>query len=236
MRSRDYLQIIFLDDFDSYFFMTVDARRYFLLAHSYHPAMAPKKKNNARLTISVALFIAALAASFLMSYVANKDEKYWVALLPIAAGTQIQQSDLGFVNVSLGSSRERYISLKFTPVGAYSHRAIAAGEILFSDSISTKAPSTLNEQVSVSIRSVDIPQQVGIGESISIFQVHDQKNGEKSIQPSLILRDAFVVSIDRKGSNFGGETALTISVRHEFVAELLAATTRGRLVAVRTHG
>ena len=197
--------------------------------------MAPKKKRNARLTISVALFIAALVASFLMSYVANKDEKYWVALLPIAAGTQIQQSDLGFVNVSLGSSWDRYLSSKFTPVGAYSHRAIAAGEILFSDSISTKALSTLNEQVSVSVRAVDIPQQVGIGESVSIFQVHDQKNGEKSIEPSLILRDAFVVSIDRKGSNFGGETALTISVRHELVSELLAATTRGRLVAVRTH-
>jgi hypothetical protein len=198
--------------------------------------MAPKKKSNTRLTISVALFIAALVASFLMSYVSNKDEKYWVALLPIAAGTQIQQSDLGFVNVSLGSSGERYISGTFTPVGAYSRRAIAAGEILFSDSISTKELTTLNEQVSLSIRAVDIPQQVGIGETVNIFQVHDQKNGEKTIAPALILRDVFVVSIDRKGSNFGGEAALTISVRHELVSELLAATTRGRLVAVRTHG
>jgi hypothetical protein len=198
--------------------------------------MAPKKKSNTRLTISVALFIAALVASFLMSYVSNKDEKYWVALLPIAAGTQIQQSDLGFVNVSLGSSGERYISGTLTPVGAYSRRAIAAGEILFSDSISTKELTTLNEQVSLSIRAVDIPQQVGIGETVNIFQVHDQKNGEKTIDPALILRDVFVVSIDRKGSNFGGEAALTISVRHELVSELLAATTRGRLVAVRTHG
>ena len=198
--------------------------------------MAPKKKSNTRLTISVALFIAALIASFLMSYVSNKDEKYWVALLPIAAGTQIQQSDLGFVNVSLGSSGERYISGTFTPVGAYSRRAIAAGEIIFTDSISTKELTRLNEQVSLSIRAVDIPQQVGIGETVNIFQVHDQKNGEKPIDPALILRDVFVVSIDRKGSNFGGEAALTISVRHELVSELLAATTRGRLVAVRTHG
>ena len=198
--------------------------------------MAPKKKSNTRLTISIALFIAALIASFLMSYVSNKDEKYWVAVLPIAAGAQIQQADLGYVSVSLGTSATRYVSSKFNPVGTYTYRAIAVGEIVFTQSITAKPLRSLNEQVSVSIRAVDIPSQVATGESVSIFQVHDQKNGEQSIKPSLILRDAFVLSIDRKGSNFGGEAALTISIKHEFVSDLLAATTQGRLVAVRTHG
>ncbi|MCX6444971.1 MAG: hypothetical protein NTY85_05525 [Actinobacteria bacterium] len=197
--------------------------------------MAPRKKSNTRLTISIALFVGALIASFLMSYVSNKDEKYWVAVLPIAAGAQIQQSDLGYVSVSLGSSSSRYLSSKFSPIGAYSHRSIAVGEIVFSQSISAKPVRSLNEQVSVSIRAVDIPAQVATGEFVSIFQIHDQKNGEQSAEPSLVLRDAFVVSIDRKGSNFGGEAALTISIRHELVSDLLAATTQGRLVAVRTH-
>jgi hypothetical protein len=198
--------------------------------------MAPKKRTNTRLTISIALFIAALVASFLMSYVSNRDDKYWSAVVPIAAGTQIQQSDLGYVSASLGNSATRYISSKVNPVGAFSYRAIEAGELIFSDAISVTAPTSLNEQVSVSIRAVDIPSQVGIGESVSIFQVFDQKNGEKPIAPELILRRAFVISLDRKGTNFGGEAALTISVAHELVSDLLAATTRGRLVAVRTHG
>jgi len=197
--------------------------------------MAPKKKSNTRLTISVTLFISALVASFLMSYVSNRNEKYWVALMPIAAGTQIHQSDLGYLDASLGSSGARYISSKFSPIGAYSRRAIETGEVIFSDSISAKPLTSLNEQVSISLRTVDIPAEVGIGERVNIFQLHDQKNGEQTIEPLLVLRDAFVVAIDRKGSNFGGEAALTVSLRHEFVPGLLSATTRGRLVAVRTH-
>ena len=198
--------------------------------------MAPKKKSNTRLTISIALFISALVASFLMSYVSNKGDKYWVALLPIAAGTQIQQSDVGYVSVALGSSSVRYLPSKINPVGAFSHRAIAVGELIFRDAVSASAPEAMNEQISLSIRSVDIPAQVGIGETVSIYQVHDQKNGEKTVGPEEILRQAFVVSVDRKGSSFGGDAALTISVNSGRVSDLLAATTSGRLVAVRSHG
>jgi hypothetical protein len=171
-----------------------------------------------------------------MSVAANQKEKYWVVLRPIAAGTQIEAADLGLESVVLGSSEGNYLPAALNPIGSITRRALSSGELLEGNSITDDSSAMVNRQISISVRSVDIPAGLTVGEMISIYQLHDEKNGQAALAPEFVQGGVFVSALDRKGNNFGGEAALTVSINRESISELLNATTSGRLVIVRAHG
>jgi len=198
--------------------------------------MPQKRNSHARLILAATLCGATLLASFAMSMAANQREKYWVVLHPIAAGTQIEASDLGLQSVVLGSSEGNYLPAATNPIGSITRRQLSSGELLEGNSITDDSSGMVNQQVSISARIVDIPAALTVGEVVSIYQVHDAKNGETASPARHVLGGVFVTSFDRKGNNFGGEAALTLSINRELIPELLDATTSGRLVIVRAHG
>ena len=171
-----------------------------------------------------------------MSKAANQREKYWVVLKPVAVGTQLEPSDIGFQMVTLGSLGANYLGEQSNPVGSVTRRPLSVGDLLEIDSLTDNSAALVNQQLSISLRSVDIPSTLQVGEVVTIFQLHDASNGEAALEPNHVLSGVFIVGLDRKGSNFGGEAALTISVNRDSVPDLLAATTSGRLVIVRSHG
>lgn len=198
--------------------------------------MPAKKTSRARFILALTLCAGALLASFLMSRAAASRENYWVVLHPISAGTAIEARDLGYQSVVLGTSAGTYLSATTNPIGSITRRRLAAGELLEGSALTEDSVFLTHQQISLSVRSVDIPSSIQIGELISLYQVHDRRSGESEIAPDYILGEVFVAAIDRKGSNFGGEVALTISVDRSDVPAVLAATTSGRVVAVRSHG
>ena len=197
--------------------------------------MRQKRNSHTRLILAATLCGATLLASFAMSMAANQREMYWVVLHPIAAGTQLEASDLGLQSVVLGSSEGNYLPANSNPIGSITRRQLSSGELLGGNSITAQSSAMLNQQVSISVRSVDIPAQLNVGEVVSIYQLHDAQNGEAG-SAQHVLGGVFVTALDRKGSNFGGEAALTVSINRELIPELLEATTSGRLVVVRAHG
>ena len=198
--------------------------------------MPAKKTSRARFILALTLCAGALLASFLMSRAAASRENYWVVLHPISAGTAIEARDLGYQSVVLGTSAGTYLSATTNPIGSITRRRLAAGELLEGSALTEDSVFLTHQQISLSVRSVDIPSSIQIGELISLYQVHDRRSGESEIAPDYILGEVFVAALDRKGSNFGGEVALTISVDRSDVPAVLAATTSGRIVAVRSHG
>jgi hypothetical protein len=198
--------------------------------------MVQKRNSHTRLILAATLCGATLLASFAMSVAANQKEKYWVVLRPIAAGTQIEAADLGLESVVLGSSEGNYLPAALNPIGSITRRALSSGELLEGNSITDDSSAMVNRQISISVRSVDIPAGLTVGEMISIYQLHDEKNGQAALAPEFVQGGVFVSALDRKGNNFGGEAALTVSINRESISELLNATTSGRLVIVRAHG
>jgi hypothetical protein len=198
--------------------------------------MVQKRNSHTRLILATTLCGATLLASFAMSVAANQKEKYWVVLRPIAAGTQIEAADLGLESVVLGSSEGNYLPAAINPIGSITRRALSSGELLGGNSITDDSSAMVNRQISISVRSVDIPAGLTVGEIISIYQLHDAKNGQAALAPEFVQGGVFVSALDRKGNNFGGEAALTVSINRESISELLNATTSGRLVIVRAHG
>ncbi len=198
--------------------------------------MVQKRNSHTRLILATTLCGATLLASFAMSVAANQKEKYWVVLRPIAAGTQIEAADLGLESVVLGSSEGNYLPAAINPIGSITRRALSSGELLEGNSITDDSSDMVNRQISISVRSVDIPAGLTVGEIISIYQLHDAKNGQAALAPEFVQGGVFVSALDRKGNNFGGEAALTVSINRESISELLNATTSGRLVIVRAHG
>lgn len=215
--------------------MAVYNLRFLDLYEPYHPAMALKKERSTRFVISIALFIAALIASFLMSIAANQREKYWVAVNPVAAGSAVRSQDLTLIEVTLGNSRSKYLPASINPVGAISIRKLAPGELIPVTVLVSAEDAEQNEEISLSLRSVDIPTQVTPGSVIHIYQVHDQENGSPALEPFEVIHGAQVTSLDRKGTNFGGEVALTIATSPRYTERLLTASTSGRLVAVLSY-
>ena len=198
--------------------------------------MAPKKNSYSRLIVSIALCAAALIASYAMSIAANHTERFWIVMHPVASGTQLAARDLGLQSVSLGTSADRYLSHNANPIGSITLRNLKTGELLQSSALTDDSQAMNRQQLSISIRSVDLPSSVEVGEVVTIFQLHDTKNGESREPPHHIASGVFIASIDRKSSNFGGEVALTISVDRDAMGALLDATTSGRLVIVKSHG
>lgn len=197
--------------------------------------MSAKKVHSPRFAISIALFIAALVASFLMSLAANQKERYWVVNNPIAAGSEVRIQDLAQIEVTLGNSGGKYLPATINSAQSISLRRLLPGELILIQSLARPGESEINDEISISLRSVDIPIGVVTGSLVNIYQLFDAKNGEVAIEPLLILRSAQVSSLDRKGSNFGGEVALTISASPRDTERVLAASTSGRLVAVQTN-
>ena len=198
--------------------------------------MSPKKSPQNRVVLTAILVSAALAASFAMSLAANQRERYWITLNPISAGSELRAGDIGYASASLGAAQSGYMTGSSNPTGSIALRRIPAGELVHRSAITQNPIALTHSELSLSVRAVDIPSDVSVGELVTMYHLHDAQNGEEEEPLQRILGGVFVTSIDRKSANFGSDVALTVSINREYIEEVLSATTSGRIVIVRSRG
>ena len=199
-------------------------------------ATTSEKKSHARLIIASSLFLASVFASFLISYISHQRDSYWVTTRAIAKGVQIAPSDVALARSELSSAMKGYLTDRDNPIGSISRRVIVAGELINHVALSENIDDLTTESISISIRSSDLPQNAGAGDVVTLYQVHDARNGESVPEPVRVISGIFLKEISERGSNFGSDVALTISLHRDDISRVLAATASGRLVVVASRG
>jgi hypothetical protein len=196
-----------------------------------------KKAAQTRFIVAVSLFAAALISALALTALGNRTDSYWIAKSDLAPGSEISRDQITLVKVALGESASRYISSSTPLAGSFITRAQSAGELISIDDVNDLAPDQLTQQVPIAVRSSDLPSDISIGEAVNIYWVPETAMGGIQIgEPEVVVKSAYIRSIDRKSANFSSEVALTISVIDSQIIKLLDATVSGRLVIIRALG
>jgi len=194
-----------------------------------------RKTHSARLPLAITLIVAAFASTFLIATFSNEGADYWVISLPISPGHQISASDVSIAHLNLVASSEFYLGKDVDPIGMVATRIMHPGEIIGSTDLTSTANAMSTSAVPLSVRSVDVPTNLRIGEDIDIYWVLDAQIDEEVMDPILILGGVTLLSFDDGGKNFGSDIGLSVAVEQTQVLRLLSATTLGRLVVIRSH-
>jgi len=196
-----------------------------------------KKAAQTRFIVAVSLFAAALISALALTALGNRTDNYWVTKSALAPGVEISRDQIALVKVALGESASRYISSNTPLEGSYVTRAQSAGELISIDDVSDLAPTQRTQLVPIAVRTTDLPSDISIGEAINIYWVPESAMGGVQIgMPEVVVKNAYIRSIDRKSANFSSDIALTISLIDSQIIKLLDATVSGRLVIVRALG
>jgi hypothetical protein len=194
------------------------------------------KKSHTRLIVAGALFLTSILASLLIAYISSLGGKYWVLNRPLPKGVQIAAPDISLAKVTLGRGAQGYLNSSINPIGSITLRNLSAGSLLNITDLSNSGEELDSESLSIAVRAADLPSTVTVGEIVSLYQVFDARNGEVAPDPELVISGVFIKEISQKSANFGGDLALTITIRRDEVPTLLAATSSGRLVVVASRG
>jgi hypothetical protein len=205
-------------------------------AHPSHQATSSITLKSPRVIVAGVLFLAALLSSFAFAALSDQSSAYWVVSHPVAAGSLLTSGDLELIDASLIDNQGLYLTEDLSPIGSTTTRYIAAGEFVATSAVTEDLQDFDAEQVPLNISASDIPATIEIGEPISIYWVPEPQDAQSLSTPELLLTGVFLRSIDRKSANFGNGLAITVSVDNSQVQRLLAGTSNGRLVIVKSNG
>lgn len=195
-----------------------------------------KSKIQTRVLIAAALLLLSVLSSVAISALSNQKESFWIAKRELTPGQQIAATDLAKVWVNISALPGTYLATDVNPIGKIIINRIPRTSLIASQSISDQTNAINSAEISLTLRTVDLPGNVVAGDRVSIYLVEDAEPGAFPSEPELILSDIYLGAIERRSSNFGSEVAISIAIGRTEIADVLRATTYGRLVLVKLNG
>lgn len=167
---------------------------------------------------------------------ANRTELLWSAKTALAPGVRISLKDVVPKRIAIPDGVDAYIRATENVSDFVVLRSVGAGELLPIKAVSANPMSQQMSSVPVSVHASDLPADLVTGEIVNLYHVGDSHLAKEIGPPNLVLSHAYILAVDRKGQNLGGDLTLTLSVYTKFIMQVLDATASGRVVVVRTHG
>ena len=167
---------------------------------------------------------------------ANRTELLWSAKTSLAPGVRISLSNLTPKRIAIPDGFQAYIRASENINDFVVVRSVGAGELLPSMAVTSNSLSQQMSSVPVSVHASDLPADLATGEIVNLYHVGDSHLAKEFGPPNLVISHAYILAVDRKGQNLGGDLTLTLSVNTKFIMQVLDATASGRIVVVRTHG
>lgn len=195
-----------------------------------------RKRSRTRLITAIGLLVASFCSAFILSFLANRSTPALSARSTLIPGHTIVESDVTSVKIALASGNAHYFLGNRNIVGSVVVRTVEAGELIPNSAITFSEASVVSSTVPISVHSYDIPLNIMLGEKVTLYHVGDPKISSDITPATLLLRGAFIVGINSKGQNLGGDISLSVSIDASQVSALIDATSTGRIVIVRTRG
>lgn len=198
-----------------------------------------KRRTRARLFAAIALICGSFLSAFILSSLANRTQLIWGARVPLIPGHEILASDLEAHRVVLSGGPDGhaiYLSAQQDLTGSVVLRAVGVGELIPASAISEDVQALQRSALPISVRTSDIPSDLQVGDVVNLYHVGDSRLTQEIGPPRVLLSHIYILDIDRKGQNLGGDLSLTLSVNVKNVLQVLGATASGRIVVVRING
>ena len=201
------------------------------------PFMSTKRSSiRARFLIAISLLVLSILSSVVISLLSNQKGSYLITTRELTPGQQISASDIAIVKVNVTALANTYLTADQNPVGSIVINRIPRKSLIANQSISTQTDLINSAEISLTVRAIDLPANIAAGDRISIYLLEDAQPGAFPTDPELVLSDIYLGIIERKSSNFGSDAAITIAIGRDEIADVLRATTYGRLAVVKLNG
>jgi hypothetical protein len=199
--------------------------------------MSTKRSSiRARFLIAISLLVLSILSSVVISLLSNQKVSYLITTRELTPGQQISASDIAIVKVNVTALANTYLTADQNPVGSIVINRIPRKSLIANQSISTQTDLINSAEISLTVRAIDLPANIAAGDRISIYLLEDAQPGAFPTDPELVLSDIYLGIIERKSSNFGSDAAITIAIGRDEIADVLRATTYGRLAVVKLNG